>query len=524
MLISLHPLRTACLFALASCIFGTPTTLAETQRPNILFIFTDDHSPRSISAYGSVRNQTPNIDRLADEGAIFLRNMCANSICGPSRATVLTGKHSHSNGIRRNQNTFDSTQMTFPKLLQQAGYETAMIGKWHLRSEPVGFDRWEILPGQGSYYNPDFLTADGETRHEGYVTDIVTDLSLKWLKEERDPNKPFLLMCQQKAPHRIWAPGPDHLTTFDDVTIPEPPTLFDNFENRVPALAGNEMMIGNHMMYDYDLKVPGLGIPDDLGRDYTNREYERMTDAQKALWDAAYDPKNEAFLKAKLKGKDLVRWKYQRYIKDYLRCIQSVDDNVGRMLDYLKESGLDKNTVVIYSSDQGFYLGEHGMYDKRWMYEESLSMPLVMRWPGEIKPGTRVERLTQNIDFAPTFLEMAGVPIPQEIQGASMLPLMEEDFPKDWRNSIYYHYYEEGEHNVPRHEGVRTERFKLVNYYGTGDWELFDLKTDPNEMMSVYDEAAYVEVQRVMKLHLAALREQYDVPELDLYPPVFDEE
>ena len=495
---------------------------AQEKQPNILFIFTDDHAPQSISAYGSVINKTPNIDRLADEGAIFLRNMCANSICGPSRASVLTGKHSHSNGFQSNKQTFDGSQLTFPKMLQQAGYDTAMIGKWHLRSDPTGFNHWEILPGQGSYYNPDFYTAKGKTKYEGYVTDIVTELSLDWLKEGRNQDKPFLLMCQQKAPHRIWAPGPDHLTLFDNETIPEPSTLFDTFDNRVPALKDNEMMIARHMMYDYDLKVPGLKIPDVLGRDFNNREYERMTPAQKAKWDAAYQPKNEAFKQFLAKNpsdKELTRWKYQRYIKDYLRCIQSVDDNVGRMLNYLEQSGLAENTIVIYSSDQGFYLGEHGMYDKRWMYEESLSMPLLMRWPKGIKPGTRVTKLTQNIDFAPTFLELAGITAPDEIEGSSLVPFMNGDIPGNWRDAIYYHYYEEGEHNVPRHEGVRSERFKLIHYYGTGDWELFDLQHDPLEMKSVYSEAAYSDVRAVMEKHLSALRIQYNAPPLNSTTP-----
>lgn len=509
----------SCLAAIL-CSSAVPfTAQAESKPPNIVFIFTDDHAPQSIGAYGSVINQTPNIDRLADEGAIFLRNMCANSICGPSRASVLTGKHSHSNGFVSNKQTFDGAQMTFPKLLRQAGYSTAMIGKWHLRSDPTGFDHWEILPGQGHYYNPDFYTAKGKSKRMGYVTDIITDLSMDWMTEQRDSGKPFLLMCQQKAPHRIWAPGPDHLTLFDGETIPEPPTLFDDFSNRVPALADNEMMIAKHMMYDYDLKVPGLGIPDELGRDFINREYARMTPAQQATWDAAYTPKNEAFLKANLKGKALVRWKYQRYIKDYLRCVQSVDDNVGRMLDYLEKSGLAENTIVVYSSDQGFYLGEHGMYDKRWMYEESLSMPLLMRWPAGIKAGTRIEKLTQNIDFAPTFLTMAGITPPSDIQGDSLLPLLTNEADADWRDAIYYHYYEEGEHNVPRHEGVRTERFKLIHYYGSSDWELFDLLHDPREMKSVYDTPAYTEVLAVMQEQLKALRVQYAVPPLAAASP-----
>lgn len=499
----------------AALVAGTSTVKAATaSRPNILFIFTDDHSQRSIGAYGSKINKTPNIDRIADEGAIFLRNTCGNSICAPSRASILTGKHSHANGQRFNGPVFDGGQETFPKLLQAAGYETALIGKWHLRSDPTGFDHWEILPGQGSYYNPDMYNAQGKTNYEGYVTDIVTDLSMEWL-DQRDTNKPFMLMCQHKAPHRIWAPGPDHLTMYDDVDIPEPPTLFDTYENRASVLAENEMMIAKHMMYDYDLKVPGLGIKDALGRDYDNSEWPRMTPKQKAAWQAAYEPKNEAFKAAKLEGKALVQWKYQRYVKDYLRCIASVDDNVGRMLDYLDASGLAENTLIIYSSDQGFYLGEHGMYDKRWMYEESFSMPLVMRLPGSIKAGTRVEQLTQNIDFAPMFLDVAGVDVPDAMHGESLVPLMHGEQPSDWRDALYYHYYEEGEHAVARHEGVCTERYKLVRYYGVGEWELFDLREDPHEMKSEYANPEYAGVVKEMKAALARLKKEYAVPEAE---------
>lgn len=486
-------------------------------KPNILFIFSDDHAQQAIGAYGSRINQTPNIDRIAREGALFLRNSCCNSICAPSRAAVLTGKHSHANGLRSNRDTFDGSQMTFPKLLQAAGYETAMIGKWHLKTNPTGFDHWDVLPGQGNYYNPDFLSAAGERRIEGYVTDIITDLSLDWLENRQDRGRSFLLMCQHKAPHRTWAPGPDRLTMYDDVTIPEPQTLFDDYANRAPALAKNEATIARHMMFDYDLKVPGLGIPDALGRDMKDPETQRMTPAQKARWDAAYGPKNEAFIRQGLEGKDLVRWKYQRYIKDYLRCVASVDDSVGRMLAYLDAKGLTENTIVVYSSDQGFYLGEHGLYDKRWMYRESLAMPLAMRWPGRVKPGTRVSRLTQNIDYAPTLLEAAGLSVPADVQGRSFLPLFSGDAPADWRDAIYYHYYEVGEHNVPRHEGVSTTRHKLIHYYDVDEWELFDLVKDPEEMRSVYSDPAYSDVRAQLMRTLDELKAQYAVPKE--YPP-----
>ena len=383
---------TALLSAIICLFLSACTTPSESEGPkgppNIIFIFTDDHALEAISAYGSYRNQTPNIDRIAKEGMLFRNALVTNSICAPSRAVILTGMHSHLNGILDNRLRFDSTQVTFPKLLQQGGYQTAMVGKWHLKTQPTGFDYWKVLPGQGHYYNPDFRTPDGRERIEGYVTDIVTDLSLDWLKN-RDPNKPFMLMSQHKAPHREWSPGPNHLTMFDGEDLKEPPTLFDDYSDRASPASNQEMTIATHMNLAYDNKVRNLA--DTTKQGWMHRAphalYNRMTPEQQAAWDAAYGPKNEAFLKAELEGEDLIRWKYQRYMKDYLRCIASVDDNIGRILDYLDETGLAENTVVIYSSDQGFYLGEHGWFDKRWMYEESLHMPLVARWPGVINPG-----------------------------------------------------------------------------------------------------------------------------------------
>ena len=480
--------------------------------PNILFIFTDDHAVQSIGAYGSKINKTPHVDRLAKEGVVFDRCFCCNSICAPSRAAVLTGKHSHMNGLMTNDDEFDGSQQTFPKLLQKAGYQTAIIGKWHLESDPTGFDYWEILPGQGNYYNPDFIAAAGTKRYTGYVTDITTDLALDWLKKERDPNKPFLLMCQHKAPHRNWSPGPNHLTLYDDVTIPEPPTLFDDYANRSPVLKENEMTIAGHLTYDYDLKVSGSKEKDVLGQTLRNGELNRMTPEQRAKWDAAYGPKNAEFEKNRPAGKDLVRWKYQRYIKDYLRCVASVDDNVGRLLDYLDQSGLAGNTIVIYSSDQGFYLGEHGWYDKRWMYEESFRMPFLIRWPGVAKPGVRTSALAQNIDFAPTFLDAAGLPVPPDVQGRSLKPLLGGKVPADWRRSLYYHYYEKGEHNVPPHEGVRTDRCKLIHYYDTDEWEFFDLDKDPREMKSVLSDPDYAAKVAELKAELERLKKEYQVP------------
>ena len=494
---------------------GCGSAIAEAKAPNIVFIFTDDHACQSIGAYGSKINKTPNIDRLARDGAVFVNSFCANSICGPSRACVLTGKHSHKNGFYFNgRKPFDGTQFTFPQVLQKSGYQTALVGKWHLNSNPTGFDHWDILPGQGAYYNPMFISEKGRRQIEGYCTTITTDLALNWLTE-RDKEKPFLLMCQHKAPHRTWAPELKHLNNYADVNIPEPETLFENYENRSETLAGNAMSIDRHFYYHYDLKVH-LPVPFASKRETQLRdnEYGRMTPEQKQAWDAAFLPRNKAFLADPPTGKDLVRWKYQRYIKNYLRCIDSVDENVGRVLDYLDENGLAENTIVIYSSDQGFYLGEHGWYDKRWMFEESLKMPFLIRWPEHIQPETRSEALIQNIDYAPTFLDAAGIRIPKEIQGASLLPLFAEPNSSNWRESVYYHYYEHGgEHQVPRHEGVRTSRFKLINFYSNDGFNLFDLKTDPQEMHDLSGDPKYADTLSAMQKELQRLRALYDVPE-----------
>jgi arylsulfatase A-like enzyme len=486
------------------------------MRPNILFIFSDDHACQAISAYGSRINQTPNIDRLAHEGALFENSFCSNAICAPSRAVVLTGKHSHVNGKIDNGDPFDTSQPTFNKALQSAGYQTAMIGKWHLRNDPEGFDFWKVLPGQGHYYNPDFRTpaADGSgvvtERVEGYVTDIITEASLDWLDNGRDQTQPFLLMCQHKAPHRNWMPGPDHMRMFEGEEIPEPETLFDDYANRASPAGDQEMSIAGHFFPAYDLKITPPDADNEGDVNNWSWTYDRLTPEQKEMWDGIYDPRNEAFREAGLEGDDLVRYAYQRYMKDYLRCIASVDDSVGRVLRYLDESGLAENTLVIYSSDQGFFLGEHGWYDKRWMYEESLRMPFLARWPARIPPGTRVPEMIQNIDYAPTFLEVAGVAIPGDIQGESLVPLMAGGSPGEWRDSIYYHYYEfPAVHMVAKHYGVRTEKHKLIHYYETDEWECFDLEADPKELRSVYSNPEYTDVVTELKAELVRLREFY---------------
>ncbi len=496
------------------------TSLDAQERPNIVFLFSDDHAVQAISAYGSKINQTPSIDRIANEGALFVNSFCANSICGPSRACILTGKHSHINGFRRNGERFDGDQVTFPKLLQTAGYQTALIGKWHLGTNPTGFHYWEVLPGQGNYYNPDFIQMDGtRKRYTGYCTDIITDRAIKWLEEERDKSKPFVLMCQHKAPHRNWSPAPRHLSMFDGKDVPEPESLFDDYANRTPLLKENEMSIKNDFYWGHDAKLHGEEqYPEYFQPGINNREYQRMNDEQKAAWDKQYEPENQAFLEKMKRGemseKDVLRWKYQRYIKDYLRTIAALDENVGRVLDYLDENNLTENTLIIYSSDQGFYLGEHGWYDKRWMFEESLKMPFVARWPGVITPKTQTTALIQNIDYAPTFLEAAGAEIPADIQGRSLIPVFKNNSqaPSGWRDAIYYAYYEnDAVHEVPIHDGVRTQRYKAMFFPRGRQWQLFDLVNDPQEMRSVHQEAAYQPILHGLQQRYRDLRKFYDV-------------
>ena len=492
------PIRSA-----ASCLLLVPAACLLLQvparaadRPNILFIMSDDHAYQAIGAYGSNRNQTPNIDRLAKEGMRFDRAFVTNSICGPSRAVILTGKYSHLNGFHDNSGRawFNGRQQTAPKLLQAAGYNTAMIGKWHLNSDPTGFDYWHILIGQGPYYNPRMKTPGGIVSHQGYTTDIITDVALDWLKNKRDKAKPFLLMYQHKAPHRNWQPAPRHLEKYQDVTLPEPETLFDDYSGRTRPAAENQMSIAKHLT-PHDLKlVPQPGLSPE----------------QQAAFDKAYGEENKELEKSAFTGQQRTKWNYQRFVKDYLRCIDAVDENVGRVLDYLDEAGLTENTVVIYTSDQGWYLGEHGWYDKRWMYEESFRTPLLVRWPGKTKPGSTSDKMVMNLDLAETFLDIAGVPVPEDMQGRSIVPILAGNPPADWRKSVYYHYYEFPQpHYVHPHTGVRTERHKLIHFYTIDAWELFDLEKDPNELKSVYDDPAYATVVADLKKELARLKELY---------------
>lgn len=516
------PLAAPCL-ALACILIGllldpVVSTAAQT-RPNIVFIFSDDHALQAIGAYGSKVNRTPHIDRLAHEGALYVNSFCANSICGPSRACILTGKHSHLNGFLRNGDRFDGEQTTFPKILSNAGYHTAMIGKWHLGTNPTGFDYWEILPGQGSYYNPDFIQMDGSRkRYQGYCTDQITDLAINWMEEQKNSDKPFLLMCQHKAPHRNWSPHPRHFGKYPMGTIPEPDSLFDDYAGRSALLKENEMTLKDHFHWGHDSKFHGDNLFTQHFGPLDNGEYRRMDPEQKATWDAYYEPQNQAFIQkmkdGELSEKEITQWKYQRYMHDYLGSVQAVDDSVGRILDYLDQNQLSENTIVIYSSDQGFYLGEHGWYDKRWMFEESLKMPFLVRWPGKIKPGTRSQALIQNIDYGPTFLDIAGADIPEAMQGRSLKPLFENGGGRtpDWRDAIYYAYYENAAvHAVPIHDGIRTARHKLMYFPRNGEWNLFDLITDPHEMKSVHQETAYAPIMKALQQRYQDMKGFYEV-------------
>ncbi|MDA7541190.1 sulfatase-like hydrolase/transferase, partial [bacterium] len=475
---------------------------------------------------------TKGIDRIAREGMRFDRSYCTNAICGPSRASILTGKHSHLNGfIDNNSSYFDGLQTTFPDLLREAGYTTAMIGKWHLHSNPIGFDYWEILPGQGAYYNPDFIQMDNtRKRFQGHCNDLVTQKGLTWLKQAADSKKPFMAMVQYKAPHRNWAPAFRHINMFDDVNMPEPETLFDNYENRSSVLKEHAMGIQDHMSWGNDMKMQGKNLfPSHFTGGPGNGQFNRLSDQDKKIFISAYEDENKQFIKemkaGKLDQKAITSWKYQRYIKDYLAVIQSMDEGIAKILNHLDNSGLAENTIVIYSSDQGFYLGEHGWYDKRWMFEESLMMPFVVRWPGKIKPGSVSNAIIQNIDYGPTFLELAGAKIPESMQGKSLVPIFKAagEKPKGWRDSIYYRYSGERTHNVAAHDGVRTADHKIFWVPKTKEYQLFDMKKDPQEMKSVHNDPAYAVVFNEMKQELDSARKKYRVHSAIIGEPRKDE-
>jgi arylsulfatase A-like enzyme len=497
------------------------------ERPNIIFIMSDDHAYQAISAYTDHLIRTPNIDKLAEQGMMFTNASVTNSICAPSRAVILTGKHSHLNGKIDNRFPFDTTQMTFPQLLHDAGYQTAMFGKLHFGNNPKGFDQFKILPGQGRYYNPVFITKDeGRVTIDGYVTDIITDLTLGWLENERDESKPFFLAYLHKAPHRAWLPAERHYREFINKTFPEPETLFDDYEGRGTAAREAEMNLLTHMRWGADSKVDP-DVLDELGFEtvqYERRGYEGLLgpldSVQRASWDAVYGPMSQEFkeMYPTMTEKEKMQWRFQRYMQDYLGCIAAVDENVGRLLDYLEENGLAENTLIVYTSDQGFYLGEHGWFDKRFIYEESFKTPLLVRWPGVIEGGTTSDQMVQNLDFAPTLLEAAGVSVPVDMQGESLIPLLEGDEGSWDRDAVYYHYYEyPAVHMVKRHYGIVTREYKMAHfYYDVDEWELYDRKNDPLEMKNVYHDPEYAQVVEELTEKLAELRIKYkDSEELD---------
>lgn len=494
----------------------------QVKKPNIIFIMADDHATQAISAYGHPISQlapTPNIDRIADEGAIFKNNFCTNSICGPSRAVILTGKHSHINGFRMNGNRFDGNQQTFPKILQKAGYKTAMFGKWHLHGLPQGFDYWNILQDQGNYYNPNFISVNPETKKvdttmiQGYATDIVTEDAIQYLDKVKDGQQPFMMMVQHKAPHRNWMPALRHVNKYDNVTFPVPNTYFTNHEGSTVSKEQYQTVYRD--MYEgHDLKMTKQKGSPELAHNPWKTDFERMTPEQRTAWNKAYQPKNDAFHDANLSGKDLDLWKLQRYLQDYLATVAAVDEGVGKILDYLKANNLEDNTIVVYTTDQGFYLGEKGWFDKRFMYEESLGMPMLMKYPKVIKAGTEVTALTQNLDFAETFLDFAGVKIPDDMQGKSLRPLVSNTIEDDdFRDAIYYHYYDfPAFHMVKKMYGVRTNRYKLIHVYDDIDeWELYDLKEDPSEVNNLINDKSYDEIEAKLRKQLKKLQQEYKV-------------
>ena len=526
------------LFFLGVFILGCSNNTEIKKKPNILFIMSDDHAYQAISAYDDRLIQTPNIDRIANEGMLFTNACVTNSICAPSRAVILTGKHSHLNGKIDNMAKFDDTQITFPQLFQKAGYQTAMFGKLHFGNNPKGVDDFLILPWQGSYINPKFIGKDKDTIITGYVTDVITDLTLDWFKNKREENKPFLMMYLHKAPHRAWWPSPEKFAEFYEKEFPEPETLFDDYSGRGTAAKTAEMNILTHMQYMHDSKVrpstfeemgkvepeivyvKGDGTlmrPNDQG---FYRPFGRANKEQKKKYDVTLDKISEDFKTnwPKMNNKEKMKWKYQRYMQDYLATISSVDDNVGRVLNYLEETGLDENTIVVYTSDQGFYLGEHGWFDKRFIYDQSFKTPLMIKWPNVIKPGTTSEEMVQNLDFAQTFLEAAMIKAPDDMQGESLIPLLKGDTEKWNRDAVYYHYYEyPSVHMVKRHYGIVNKEFKLVHfYYDVDEWELYDRLKDPNEMNNVYNDPGYKEVVEKLTEELREIRIKYqDSEELD---------
>lgn len=489
------------------------------QRPNIIFIMADDHAMQAISAYGhpiSKLAPTPNIDRIAQNGALFRRSYVTNSICGPSRAVILTGKHNHINGFRQNGERFDGNQPTMPKYMQQLGYQTALMGKWHLNGHPQGFDDWKIIVDQGNYYNPDFIVNGDTTRIQGYATDIITDQALNWLENKRSDNSPFMLMVQHKAPHRNWMPALRHTQLYDSVRFPLPDSYFTNHEGSQGSLE-QQQTVYTDMYEGHDLKLSTAFGSSELANNPWTTDFDRMTPDQRAQWDAAYLPKNNAFHQANLSGTDLAIYKGQRYLQEYLATVAAVDEGVGKILDYLEDNGLSENTLVVYTSDQGFYLGEKGWFDKRYMYEESFGTPLLMQWPAKIKSGQEISALVQNLDFAQTLLGAAGGnAFTADMQGQSLLPLLENQVKDDdFRELLYYHYYDyPAFHMVKKHYGISSKRYKLMHFYDDIDsWEFYDLQQDPSEAHNAINDPNYKVIITRMHRQLDSVQKAYGITE-----------
>lgn len=504
----------------------------ETARPNIIYIMTDDHSFQTISAYGHPLSQlapTPNLDRLASEGMLYQQAFVENSLSTPSRACLMTGLYSHQNGQRQLGEGIDTTKTFFSEILQEAGYQTGVVGKWHMQCEPKGFDFYHILWDQGEYYNPEFRSnsSNGEyIKEEGYATSLITDHSIEFL-EQRDKEKPFCLLVHHKAPHRNWMPESKYLNLYNDVEFPLPETFKDDFSTRTSAAHTQDMSIGKTMTMVYDLKLLSLKDKAPYNKEWSSDGFEgildRMTPEQRKVWDEAYALRYKEFIDKNPQGDDLLKWKYQAYLRDYLRCIKTIDDEVGRLIAYLEKEGIMDNTLIVYTSDQGFYMGEHGWFDKRFMYEESFRTPLLMRYPKKIKAGTKTNALVQNIDYAPTILAMAGVEKPAYMEGRSLEPLFEGQKPEDWRTSLYYHFYDyPAIHKVRRHDGIRTDRYKLIHFYGEGQMdndktisenELYDLQLDPQELNNLYGKPEYEEITKQLQAQLDKYRTDLKVDE-----------
>lgn len=488
------------------------------QRPNILYIMSDDHDADAISAYSKTLLSTPHIDRLAKEGMLFKRAFTGNAICGPSRATLLTGQHSHKNGVIDNRSRFDSSRNSLPKLMQQAGYQTAVIGKWHLHSYPTGFDYWKILPGQGQYINPRIIHSNGDTAtYKGYATDVTTDIALDWLRS-RPTDKPFMLLLHHKAPHRYFLPPLKYIEQYHNKTFPEPATLYNDTAGHGTAWQMQTMSILPDLMLSSDLKVdpkylmdiPALK-PGQAEINYYNSIMNRIPEPGRSRIKAIYAARGEIIQREKPSGKQLQKYKFQWYLQDYLACVASIDENIGRVLDYLDSTRLTDNTMVLYTSDQGFYLGENGWFDKRWMYDVSMQTPLLVRWPKHISPASTSNALVQNIDFAPTILQAAGAPVPQWMQGLSLLPLLTGKQKALPRPYLYYHFYEyKADHTVLPHLGIRGDRYKLIYFYTADEWEFYDLQQDPAEQHNLIRSTAHQSIIATMKKELVKVRKQYE--------------